>query len=144
MSSAQGDSQGGAKQPFLPEYPELDPFAGLIFEKLIESTKLANELPSSDDFAYYNTFKPFKGPVQVIGKKILNLANKFLRHRKPRGEVLETLDDVTESYDSVVDLMDEIVEDVVSDLSFLFHSAVQIMPINLLLYYRTEVHINRY
>jgi exosome complex exonuclease RRP6 len=111
MDSAQGDSQG-AKQTFLPEYPELDPFAGLIFEKLIESTKLANELPSSDDFAYYNTFKPFKGPVQVIGKKILNLANKFLRHRKPKGEVLETLDDVTESYDSVIDLMDEIVEDV--------------------------------
>jgi len=115
------DSHDGAKQIFLPEHPELDPFAGLIFEKLIESTKLANELPSSDDFAYYNTFKPFRGQVQVVGKKILDLANKFLRHRKPKGDVLENIDDVTESYDSVVDLMDEIVEDVVCDPS-LFYS----------------------
>jgi exosome complex exonuclease RRP6 len=100
------------QKPFLEGFPTFDPFAQSVFEKLIEATKISNSIPSSDEYNYYNTFRPFKDQIALLGKRLLSLAHRLLEQKKPSAPVLATIDDVTESFDSVVDIVDELIEEV--------------------------------
>lgn len=106
------------QKPFLEGFPTFDPFAQSVFEKLIEATKISNTTTFSDEYNYYKAFRPFKEQINLLGKRILTLAHQLLEHKNPNTPALVSIDDVTESFDSVVDIVDELIEEVVNNFLF--------------------------
>lgn len=102
---------------FLGAYNNFDAYTGDLFDKLLKATKAANGLPDADNFKYYLNYPPFRGSMNNVGQRLLDLTQKFLDFEKgekaPLLNVYDDSEDVLEQFDSVIDVVDTLIEKVV-------------------------------
>eukprot|EP01102_Stenamoeba_stenopodia_P020888 TRINITY_DN8292_c0_g1_i1.p1 TRINITY_DN8292_c0_g1~~TRINITY_DN8292_c0_g1_i1.p1 ORF type:complete len:1022 (-),score=235.38 TRINITY_DN8292_c0_g1_i1:83-3148(-) len=98
---------------FLPEHPAVDQFAQQLFGRLVETTRIANELPEDEEYNYCASFRPFRDRMTDYGKRIASLSQKIVDHQQTGVSSsfynLE-LDEIIDRFDSVVDFVDNVIE----------------------------------
>ncbi len=100
---------------FLPAHPTLDSFAQNLFEKMGQSTVLSNSLPKDEEYKYYSISQPFKSNMKQLGQRVLSMINNFVQQEKSGNSInFEDSEDVLESYDSLSDVVDGLLERVVN------------------------------
>ncbi|RKP10165.1 ribonuclease H-like domain-containing protein [Thamnocephalis sphaerospora] len=89
-----------------------DEFANGLFASLIRSTQLANAVPNSDDLSFYRMLnRPLGTALDSCGEEILEMCNSLLKFSGARlSEPFEELDDVTDRFGEVIDVVDNLLE----------------------------------
>ena len=100
-------------------YTNFDTYASDLFEKLLKTTKITNNLPDSDSFRYYIKYKPFLNTTTNTSQRILDLAQRFLELEKgQKAPVINVIDDneqILDQFEYITDVVDGLIEKVVSN-----------------------------
>ena len=108
------------QQGFL-EHSSFLGFSQKLFGDLLEATKLANALPEGEDYPFYASFRPFRTGMRALSTQLLDLSQDFILHQMPVNTPVVNddidPDDVTDRFAAIVDVVDSLLERVVSSPS---------------------------
>jgi len=106
-----------ADLPFLDDYPQLNQWTQALFASMINATKEANGLANPEDHQYYLNFVQYEQRVRDMGKRVLSLIQKSLDfalvNNNARLLSYEDSTEVAENFESVVEVLDDLIDDVV-------------------------------
>ncbi|KAF2070299.1 hypothetical protein CYY_008379 [Polysphondylium violaceum] len=95
---------------------KLEQFSKNLFSNLITATKISNNLPSEEDYSYYETFPQFRVKMNDIGKRLLNLTQNFVQSEDPKTNLsfVDTNDteELSDRFNGIVDLVDGMIDKV--------------------------------
>ncbi|KAM9971238.1 hypothetical protein ACTFIW_011214 [Dictyostelium discoideum] len=94
----------------------VEQFSKQLFGGLVQAAKLSNNLPSEEDYSYYETFPEFKLKMNSLGKRLLNLAQNFVQSENPKSDLSLTdtndVDDLSDRFSGIVDIVDGMIDKV--------------------------------
>ncbi|KAM9972782.1 hypothetical protein ACTFIR_012151 [Dictyostelium discoideum] len=94
----------------------VEQFSKQLFGGLVQAAKLSNNLPSEEDYSYYETFPEFKLKMNSLGKRLLNLAQNFVHSENPKSDLSLTdtndVDDLSDRFSGIVDIVDGMIDKV--------------------------------
>jgi signal recognition particle GTPase len=96
---------------------ELYPYITTLFGKLVKATEAANNLPQGDQYKFLQTYHPkfsqvMKNEGQMILRSISNLQT-LQKGNMSNEPLVSEMEEITEQFDSTVDLLDQLLENVV-------------------------------
>lgn len=92
------------------------------FASLLTASSAANLLPQGADYDYLSTYSSFKGQLDPLGRRVLDLAQSFLDLESvkassptslPNLRQIESVDDSQDAFDEITELIDSTLENVV-------------------------------
>ncbi|GAM21379.1 hypothetical protein SAMD00019534_045540 [Acytostelium subglobosum LB1] len=111
-----GDSTVPAKL-LTPE--SVEAFQKSLLGNLISAIKISNQLPLDEDYSYYTTYPVFKNKMNQLGNRLLTLTQRFVTFENQKNNphifekhTAEDVDDISELFPSVVDVVDTIIDKV--------------------------------
>ena len=111
--SARGAGEPGSSHPPGSQPPEAQTpdFARSLFQSLVDGTKASNTLPAAADHEYASTFPPFSSAMDGLGERLSGMVQGLMEHQPQQPpERYGALDDVSDRFESVVDLSDRLLE----------------------------------
>ena len=99
-------------------------FARALLENVAHASRLSNTLPSNAQRSWANSFPEYSAAMNGLGNRLGGMMQGFVEQQNPGGAAAESrppasygnVDNVSDRFESVVDLSDRLLERVESDL----------------------------